>query len=170
MKKTFCRCFAWHSSEWVRASLCFWTLGPLSLNSQTSYESPIIISVITSSVLLPYFIVARYQVSATAGLIMLARPSQTNIQTPQNFLQNWKQRWYANLALPSFVSILLVLPPNIRLQKESKAIDWSKVFPQFCVTTLFALPPPNSALLNFDKLKPNPCSQYPCTICFFSTL
>ena len=45
--------------------------------------------------------------------------------------------------------------PNIRLQKESKAIDWSKVFPQFCVTTLFALPPQNSAMLNFDKLKPN---------------
>ena len=60
--------------------------------------------------------------------------------------------------------------PNIRLQKESKAIDWSKVFPQFCVTTMLALPPQNSAMLNFDKLKPNPRSQYPCTICFFSTL
>ena len=38
-----------------------------------------------------YFIVGRYQVSATAGLIMLAQPSQPNIQTLQNFWQNRKQ-------------------------------------------------------------------------------
>ena len=68
----------------------------LSFNSQNSLKSTIIISAITLRVLPPYFIVVRYQVSATAGLIMLAQPFQPNIQTPQNFWQNRIQRWYAN--------------------------------------------------------------------------